>query len=245
MGGLRGGHWGVLRWIAGGEKPSLADEGDVLAVGTQVSRALMHVALVRLPDDRTKARFDVPDGYLSFASRQRLVLSVPAQFLPEGGFPLPPAIDGYRGPGPRSYELWLYSTGGDRLAALGSTSNLPLVSDMHLVLKEEGVEGASRLTVRSLPGGASRPVVGFDTPRALLAVAFRWPALTVAQTTSSPLAQAEIGCWNSEYGPPSKPFLSTFDLARAEPFDAAPPLVHLVRPPSDTCGPAPPVLKEP
>jgi hypothetical protein len=234
---LRGGRWRVLRWLDGGEPLMLSGEGDELAIGAQVSPTLMRVALVELSSGHTKARFDVPDGYLAFASRERLVLSAPA----ETDFPLAPAIDGYRDTGPSSYELSLYSTAGDRLGALGSASSLPLVSDMHLVL-EEDAEGVSALTVRSLQDGASRQVIGFDGPaRRLLAMAFHWPALTVAQTTSMPLSQAEIGCWTSEYGPAGTPTLSSFDLAQEAPFDAAPPLVHLVRPPPSTCGPAPPL----
>jgi hypothetical protein len=242
---LRGGRWRVLRWLAGGEPPMLRGGGDALAIGTQLSPRLMRVALVALPGGGTKTRFDVPDGYLSFASRERLVLSVPTDSWPEeADFPLPPAIDGYREAGPTSYELSLYSTGGDRLAALGSASSLPLVSDMHLVSKEAAEDG-STLSVRSLPDGTSRQVVGFDAPaRTLLALAFQWPDLTIAQTTSTPLAQAEIGCWNSEYGPASTPSLSSFDLAQEDAFDAAPPLAHLARPPLSACGPAPPVPEE-
>ncbi len=236
---LHGGRWRVLRWLEGNAPPILADEDDLLTVGTQISSALMHVTLIDLPAGRTQARFDTPDGYLAFASPKRLVLSVPRESWPEEtDFPLPPAIDGYRGPGPRSYELALYSAGGERLAALGSASSLPAVSHMHLALMEDTGE-SSALVVRSLPGVEYRRVIGFNPPaRSLLALAFRWPALTVAETTSAPLAQSEVGCWGSEYKPVSSPFLATFDLAREEPFVAPAPSAHLVRP-SD-CGPPPP-----
>jgi hypothetical protein len=241
---LRGGRWRVLRWLAGTEPPLLSGEGAMLAVATQVSLARMRVTLVELPGGRVRSRFDAPDGYLSFASSDRMVLAVPpTRFgFVEASFPLPAAVGEELEPGPaepRAYELELYSTSGRPLAALDSASALPLVSDMHMAAEEPAGE-SSTVVVRDLRNGDVRRVVGFDAARGLLALAFRWPALTVAETTRAQIAQSELTCWNSEYRPASSPFLGIFDLARGEPFLAAPPLAPLVRPALGTCGPAPP-----
>jgi hypothetical protein len=243
---LRGGRWRVLRWLAGTEPPLLSGEDAMLAVATQVSLARMRVTLVELPGGRVRSRFDAPDGYLSFASRDRMVLAVPpTRFgFVEASFPLPAAIGEKLVPGSleaRAYELELYSTGGRPLAALGSASALPLVSDMHIAAEEPGGDG-STVVVRNLRNGEVRRVVGFDAARGLLALAFRWPALAVAETTRAQVAQSALTCWNSEYGPASSPFLGIFDLARGEPFLAPPPSVPLVRPALGTCGPPPPIV---
>jgi hypothetical protein len=240
--GARGGHWRVLRWFPGHDPLILAAEGGLLAVGVQVSLAQMHVTIIDMRSGRSDARFAAPDGDLSFASGKRLVLAVPAEFSPEeSDFPLGPEVGTDRDTrDPRSYRLELYSMRGRRVAELGPSVALPSVSHMHVLTDEQAPDGQV-LTVSDLSGGPSRRLIGFDDPaRSLLALAFRWPAAVVDETTSSPLAQSEVSCWGGEYGPVSAPFLTTFDLARREPFLAAPPSADLVRPPRSTCGSAPP-----
>jgi hypothetical protein len=67
----------VLRWLTGEYEPVLAAEGPLLAVGVQHSLAQMGVSILDLHDGQVHAHFTLPDGYLSFASRDRLVLSSP------------------------------------------------------------------------------------------------------------------------------------------------------------------------
>jgi hypothetical protein len=180
---------------------------------------------------RTVARFDLPDGYLAFASHKRLVLSVPAPYSPNDfDFPL----EEWSGP----FGLALYSTWGRRIAGLGSAERLPLVSGMHLLAEELDTDTVS---VRSVTGGAPQPVVGFNEARERLALAFRWPALVVVEATRAPLLPSEVHCWSGEYGAAGPPFLGVFDLAGGAPFVPAPTLVH-VQPsqPLTNCGPPPP-----
>jgi hypothetical protein len=235
---LRGGRWRVLRWLAvvslpGGNgvydnvPPVLAAEGDLVAVGVQFSSSRMGVSILDVRDGRTVARFDLPDGHMAFASRDRLVLSIPV--LPSSEdheFPLSFT---------NLYRLALYSTRGQHIAELGSAQEPPLVSGMHLVTEEDGT-----ISMRSVVGGASEPVVAFNEARELIALAFRWPELVVVETTSVPLLPSEIHCWSGDYGPASEPFLGSFNLAHSEPFVPAPVLVH-VEPsePLTDCGPAP------
>jgi hypothetical protein len=208
---LRGGRWRVLLWLAGGAPPILAAEGDLLAVGTQFTQATMQVQLIDLASGRTLSRLNLPDGYLAFSSPQRLVLSVPAE-----GFPLAAQPQG----GP--FQLALYSTRGDELAQLGSVAAPPLISGPELVSSESS-EGTRTLFLRALAGGPQRPVIGFNEPgRRLIALAFRWPALVLVQTTSAALAASEVKCGAGYYGPESKPSLGVFDLAEVEPFVPAP-----------------------
>jgi hypothetical protein len=237
---LRGGHWRVLRWLPANSpsehglydtvEPVLAADGDLIAVGVQRSSAKMEVLILDARDGRTQARFNLHDGYLSFASRHRLVLSEPAPRGPdEVDFPL------YQWPGP--FRLASYSTDGRLVSGLGTAQEPPLVSGMHLVTVEEGT-----VSVRSINGGRARAVIGFNGPaREMEAVAFRWPALVVVETTSDPLLPSEIHCWSGDYGPPSQAFLAIFDLARGGPFVAPPPRAH-VEPsePLTGCGPPPP-----
>jgi len=120
---------------------------------------------------------------------------------------------------------------------------------MHLLTDEyrevPGNGEYQTLSVRNLAGGPSggapRSVLGYNSPaRALVALAFRWPALAVVETTSTPLLPSEVHCWSGDYGPASKPFLQIFDLARNEAFRPAPPIVH-VQPsqPLTNCGSPP------
>jgi hypothetical protein len=208
----------VLRWLAGDtEPPVLTAEGNLVAVGVQLSNAEMEVSILDVRNGRTEARFDLPYGHLAFASRDRLVLSAPV--LPVG------------------YRLALYSTRGQRIAELGSAQEPPLVSGMHLVTDE-----GQTVSVRSVAGGAAKAVIGFNSPvRSLVSLAFRWPALVVVETTSAPLLPSEVHCWSSGYGPASVPFLGLFDLARDQPFVPAPALIN-VEPskPLEHCGSAPP-----
>jgi len=237
---LRGGHWRVLRWLAvdslpgrGGlyfnVSPILAAEGNLVAVGVQFSNAKMKVSIIDVRNDRTVARFDLPDGYIAFASHDRFVLSVPVLRSPEDhDFPL--------SSGDNLYHLALYSTRGRLIAELGSAQEPPLVSGMHLVTDED-----QTVSVRSVTGGAPKAVIGFDAGRELVTLAFRWPTLVVVEKTGAPLLPSEVHCWSGEYGLAGKPFLRIFDLARSEPFVVAPAPVHVTPSnPLTNCGPAPP-----
>lgn len=228
---LHGGEWHVLRWIRGHDPPILASEGDLLAIGGQLSLATMRVTILDLASGRMVGRFDTPDGYLSFASPRRLLLSVPLRLPPETRVPLDARTsqESQRVRSP-SYRLELYSLRGDRLAVLGKAPEVPLVSDMHLVI-EESVEDGQALAVRSVLGGPSRRLIAFNAARTLQAVAFRWPAVAIVETTSAPLSQNEVTCERREYHEPSAPFLAIFDLERSEPFEPAPPSAHLAPPP--------------
>ncbi len=233
---LRGGNWRVLRWLAGNNPPILATEGRLLAIGVQLPLAKMRVTILDLGTGQMMAQFYAPDGYLSFASSRRLVLSVPtppeaeeAQLAPAGEIAQPLADPPIRLTRP-SYRIELYSLRGRRLADLGTATQPPLVSHMHLV-EHESVDGDSVLVERSVLGGASRPLIGFNEPaRSLVALAFRWPAVAVVETTRAPLSQSEVTCTSGEYHPPSAPFLAILDLARAEPVVPPPPSADLVRP---------------
>ena len=235
---LRGGEWHVLRWIGGHYPPILATEGNLLAIGAQLSLAMMRVTILDLSTGRMVARFDTPDGYLAFASPRRLLLSVPLPLPPqEHGAPLP--LDAKTESAPQRvrlppYRLELYSLRGGRLAVLGKDPEVPLVSDMH-ILTEEPVESGHTLAVRSVFGGPSRRLIGFNAARTLQAIAFRWPAAAVVETTSAPLSQNEVTCERREYHAPSAPFLAIFDLERSERFEPPPPSAHLDPPP----GPCP------
>jgi hypothetical protein len=233
---LRGGNWRVLRWLSGHNQPILATEGRLLAIGAQLPLAKMRVTILDLGTGRLVAQFDTPDGYLSFASTRRLVLSVPtppeaeeAHLAPAAEIAQPLASPRIRFRRP-SYRIELYSLRGRRLADLGTAAQPPLVSHMHLV-ERESVEGDSVLVVRSVLGGASRRLIGFNEPaRSLVALALRWPAVAVVETTSAPLSQSEVTCTSGEYHRPSAPILAILDLARSEPFVPPPPSADLVRP---------------
>jgi hypothetical protein len=238
---LHGGRWHVLRWLTGEYEPVLAAEGSLLAVGVQHSLAQMDVSILDLHNGRVHAHFTLPDGYLSFASRDRLMLSSPTNTTNGVCFPLDEPC--------RPYRSALYSTHGQHITELSISREPPLVSDMHLLADEygeaPGIGEYQTLSVRNLAGGSSggapRSVIGYNSPaRALVALAFRWPALAVVETTSTPLLPSEIHCWSGDYGPASKPFLQIFDLARDEAFRPAPPIVH-VQPsqPLTNCGPPP------
>lgn len=219
---LHGGRWRVLRWFLGASVPELAAEGSLLAAGVARVGQQMTVSILNVPTGGTQASFETPVGQLAFASPQRLVLEIPISSASQSGRP--------------TVSLRLYTSRGNYLADLGSMTE-PLISDMHIAAYENGT-----LSVTSVAGGASRSVVGFNPPaRALESFALRWPDLVVSETTSTPLLPSEVGCWSGSYGRPSKPFLATFDLARAEPLDAPPATVH-VEPatPLTDCGPAPP-----
>lgn len=224
---LRGGRWKVLRWLAGSSAPELAAEGPLLAVGAPRADRRMTVSILDLSTGATKASFETPLGQLAFASPQRIVLEIPARAAS-----MQPRQLGRS----RTVSLRLYSRGGKHFADLGSMTE-PLLSGMHIATYEN-----STLSVRSVAGGAPRPIVGFSSPpRELQSFAFRWPDLVVSETTSMPLLASEVGCYSGSYGPASEPFLATFDLARVEPFDPPPAVVH-VEPtvPLANCGPAPP-----
>jgi hypothetical protein len=219
---LRGGRWKVLRWLAGASGTALAAEGALLAIGAQRSDRRMTVSILDLSTGATQASFDTPVGRMAFASPRRLVVEIPDRVATNEGR--------------RRVSLRLYSTRRNYLANLGAVTE-PLISGLHIVAYENGT-----LSVRSVAGGPPRPVVGFNrSTRGLKAFALRWPKLVVSETTSKPLLPSEVRCYSGSYGPSSKPFLATFDLARVEPFDA-PPVIVNVEPtvPLTKCGPAPP-----
>jgi hypothetical protein len=235
---LRGGRWRVLRWIAAislregdgpysSVEPVLAAEGDLVAVGVQFSSAKMEVSILDVRTGRTVSRFDVPDGYMAFASRERLVLSFPVLGPEDKDFPL--------SSGDNLYRLALYSASGYHIEEIGLSQEPPLVSGMHLVTDEEGT-----VSVRSVEGGAPTRVAGFDEAREQRALAFRWPALAVVEATRLPLGPTELRCWGGEYGPAGPPFLAVFDLARPRPFAPAPSLVHVEPYQPLNCGQPPP-----
>ena len=233
---LRGGNWRVLRWLAGHNPPILATEGRLLAIGAQLPLAKMRVTILDLGTGRLVAQFYAPDGYLSFASSRRLVLSVPTPLEAEEAHLAPAAEIAQPLASPRirlrrpPYRIELYSLRGRRLADLGTAAQPPLVSHMHLV-ERESVEGVPVLVERSVLGGASRRLIGFNEPaRSLVALAFRWPAVAVVETTSAPLSQSEVTCTSGEYHRPSAPILAILDLARSEPFVPPLPSADLVRP---------------
>ncbi len=224
---LRGGRWKVLRWLAGASGPELAAEGPLLAVGAQRSDRRMTVSILDLSTGAMQASFGTPLGRLAFASPRRLVLETSDPVI---------STRPQRLGRSQVVKLRLYSSHGNYLANLGAMTE-PLISGMHIVTYENGT-----LSVRSVAGGAPRPIVGFDPPaRGLESFAFRWPDLVVSETTSTPLLPSEVRCYSGSYGSSSEPFLATFDLARVEPFDAPPTIVH-VEPavPLTNCGPAPP-----
>ena len=225
---LRGGRWKVLRWLTGTSAPQFATEGPLLAIGAQSVDERMTISILDLATGATQPSFHTPLGQLAFASPQRLVLEIPERATATQPSERSQAV-----------SLRLYSRRGNYLADLGPMTE-PLISDMHIVTHEEGT-----LSLRSIAGGPSRSIVGFNPPaRELDAFAFRWPDLVVSETTSTPLLPSEVRCWSGSYAPSSEPFLATFDLARVEPFDAPPVTVH-VEPaaPLTHCGPAPPVAR--
>ncbi len=245
---VRGGDWHVLRWLRGHYEPILAAEGNRLAIGVQATRG-MRVTILDLGTGHVVARFDTPDGDLSFASNRRLVLSVQerrrrierkttrsaAEPRPRRARPVLTEAQ----PGPAAHEppyrIELYSLTGRRLAALGTAPEPPLVSHMH-VLEERSVEGGSVVAVRGLLGGPSRRLIGFnESPvRKLEAFAIRWPAVAVLETTSAPLSPREVTCHSGRYHDPGEPFVSIFDLARREPF-VPPPAPEPLPPLPDNC----------
>ena len=222
---LRGGRWRVLRWLGGDARPILAAEGGLLAIGEEHFASPMRVSIVDVGDGRTAARFSMPEGYLAFASRRRLVLSA----VNRTPWPLEPVVrlgrGSYGGPGgDGGYRLALYSTGGRFIAELGSAEAPALVSHMHLLSDAYSESEGEVFSVRALPAGPPRRVIGFRDPaRSLVTLAFRWPTLTAVQTTSSLLAPSQFNCFYGQYGPPSSPALSILNLARSTRFLPAPP----------------------
>jgi hypothetical protein len=231
---LRGRGWRVLRWLEGHEAPVLATEGSLLAIGDRESAHGMHVTVLDLASGGVVTRFAAPLGGLSFASSRRLVVSVR-----EGGKAR--ASSGAAAPGPEVqvvvrpvYRLELYTLTGQPLAYIGTADEPALVSRMHLLVNEE-VEGHSVLAVRNILDGSTRRLIGFREPaRTLEAVAFRWPAVAVIETTSVPLTQSEVTCYSGEYHQSSPPLLRIFDLARPETYVPPPPSPHLA-PPAGPC----------
>ncbi len=230
---LTAGRWYVLRWLPGDSEPILAAERNLLAVGVQRTPAKMDVRVLNLDNGHTRAHFELPNGYLAFASSHRLVLSQPAPPSPQDFRQL-----GEQGP----FDLALYSTGGQLIAQLGHSRQLPLVSGMHFVNVEER-DGQPTVTLHSLVDAhQATPLVGFDSPRrALVALAFRWPRLALLQTTSQPLPASQITCFSGRYGPASAPSLRSLDLAHSETFDAPPaPADPSIGGPLINCPPPPP-----
>jgi hypothetical protein len=237
---LPGGEWRVLRWLEGHEPPILAAEGKLLAIGERLQPGGMRVTILDVATHRVLGRFHAPEGPLAFASPRRLVLSVrvPCGRAAATAEPvtMPLRIC-------RSYDGELYSLHGYALAALGRIPPAgQSVSDMRILKYEPLADGGSALAVRDLRNGRSRRLIGFDEPaRTLTAVAFRWPAVAIVETTSTPLSQAEVTCSSGEYHRPSAPSLRIFDLARAERYVPSPPPAHLAQPTGCVHNVVPPV----
>jgi hypothetical protein len=217
------GRWRVLRWLPGHCAPVLATEGDLLAAGVELPSGKMRVTTLNVATGRKVAGFDVRlPGYLGFASRRRLVVSVPeseertAEMRRSSERHEAVALQPH-------YQVELFSLYGRRVAGLGVRTAPPEVSDMHVLADERLVEepfaGDSALIESSLLGGPARRILGFNEPaRSVVATAFRWPAVAAVETTSSPLAPGEVTCTSRVYHESSAPFLSVFDLAQAEPY---------------------------
>jgi hypothetical protein len=190
------------------------------------------VTILDLAGRAVVAQFAAPLGFLSFASSHRLVLSVPAETR---NAPLSPTATTSEVQIVRfSYRLQLYTLQGRPLAYLGTAGEPALVSHMHLLVKEE-VEGHPVLAVRNILNGSRRRLIGFNAPaRTLQALAFRWPAVALLETTAASLEQSEVTCGSGEYHRPSPPSLRIFDLARGETYVPPPPSVHLA-PPAGPC----------
>lgn len=229
---LHGGGWRILRWLKGNQSPILATEGHLLAIGEPLGTNTMRVTILDLAGRAVVAQFAAPLGYLSFASSHRLVLSVSAEtrHAPLTTNATTSEVQLRR----FSYRLQLYTLEGRPLAYLGTAGEPALVSHMHLLVKEE-VEGHSVLAVRNILDGSRRRLIGFNAPaRTLEAVAFRWPAVALLETTSVPLQQSEVTCESGQYHHPSPPLLRVFDLAKSETFVPPPPSAHLA-PPAGPC----------
>jgi hypothetical protein len=111
-----------------------------------------------------------------------------------------------------------------------------LVSGMHFITEEEGT-----LSLRDIAATQSKPIIGFNEGRELLAFSFRWPSLVVSLATRAPLAASEAGCYSPFYGELGAPSLRVLDLTNSEPFDSAPTLVRPERSePKAGCGSTPP-----
>jgi|GEM_PF-4640028 len=227
---LPGGEWRVLRWLEGHEPPILAAEGNLLAIGNRLQLGEMRVTVLDLATHRILGRFRAREGQLAFASPRRLVLLASvscgrAAAATESG-KAPTRVRCL------AYEGELYSLHGRALAALGRIPAAGQSVSHMRILKYEPLEGGgSALAVRDLRDGRTRRLIGFDEPaRTLTAVAFRWPAVVVVETTSIPLSQDEVTCTSGEYRSPSAASLRIFDLARAERYVPSPPPAHLAQP---------------
>lgn len=214
---LSGGRWRVLRWLAAASPPVLAAYGSLLAVGVQLSPHRMRVRLIDVDTGRLRGTLWLPDGYLQFAGPDRLVLSA----APANSFPVTPP-DGSEGglyvnPSGR-YRLGLYSIRGRRLARLGSSATLPLVSGSHLVSVQPSRDNLTETVwLRALPSGSSRRVIAFRLPRRqLVRLAFRWPRLAMIEVDA--VAQPDSCFDGGSMGPP---FEQTLDLARPHAFATA------------------------
>jgi hypothetical protein len=162
-----GGNWRVLRWPTGHNPPILATEGRLPAIGVQLPLAKMRVTIL-----------DVGTGrWWPSSTRRRALELLPrpssgdfgADASPRRGSACcadaeaaqPPAAPRIRARKLRAYRIELYSLRGRRIAVLGTAAQPPLVSHMHLV-ERESVEGDSVLVERSVLGGASRRLIGFN-----------------------------------------------------------------------------------
>lgn len=223
---LRGGPWRVLRWISTDAPPILAADGNLVAIGVQRSLSSMDVRVLDVDTGVTRAHLRLPDGYLSFASSDRLVVSVPTF----GSFPFYYRLEiqgGSYGGGVGSlggeYRMAMYTTGGRYVASLGTALRQPDVSAMRRVAVDyDTQEETEDISAQRIPGGPARGVIGFDAGRTLTAFAWRWPRLALVETASAALPDGQFNCRYGTYGPPSAPFLQIFDLARPGPFVPAP-----------------------
>jgi hypothetical protein len=244
---LRGGPWRVVRWLPNESPPVLAAEGSLLAIGVQHSlTAAMDVQVLDADTGSTRSSLKLPEGYLAFAGRNRLIVSVPT-FT---SFPLyirleTPSGDygGSRGSLGGEYDAAMYNLHGALVRTLGTIPQQPTVSAMRRVaVTNTPQSNTATLSVQSVSGSSQRSVIGFDQGRSLIALAWRWPLLAIVETTATALPDGTFNCSNGRYSAPSAPFLTTFDLARTSAFVPAP-----AEPPQpspqkvlETCGPPSP-----
>jgi hypothetical protein len=225
---LRGGPWRVLRWLHGTAPPMLAADGSLVAIGAQRSPSSTAVRVVNVESGSTVAHANLPDGYLTFAAPDRLTDSIPTF----GSFPfyfrletVDGSFSGARGSLGGGYRTALYTTAGRLVGTLGTEGTLTQTSASRQVEVDYNPSAETQTVVmKRIPGGETRDVIGMNPPaRGLRGLAWRWPKLALIETTSTALPDGQFNCRYGTYGPPSAPFLETFNLAKHGTFVPPPP----------------------
>ena len=230
---LRGGGWRILRWLKGNQSPILATERDLLAIGEPLGAKTMRVTILDLARRAVVAQFAAPLGY------PELCLEPPAGAV------------GADGNQERAVVAHRYDFRATNLEVLLPSPAVHRPGEAARLPRDRGRTGAgvahapagarrSRRRTRSSPCATSSMargggLIGFNAPaRTLQALAFRWPAVALLETTAAPLKQSEVTCESGEYHRPSPPSLRIFDLARGETFVPPPSSPHLA-PPAGPC----------